>query len=159
LKPIFVLIFLCSCGYRWHYDYPEGERPTVSVPLIKEDLDASLTSQIIGTLDSSGLVKVVRNGADYRLEVDNLSFSNDQIGYRRDPQKIKGVVTTNLLASEARNTLCAQVILYKKNTDEIAYGPYYLEADSDYDYVDGDSLEDLTFRSASGSVLRSFPFL
>lgn len=158
MRHFFLLILLSSCGYRWHYDYPEGHRPTVSVPLIKGDADASLTSEIISSLDSSGVVKVARKGADYRLEVRLLSRETDQIGYRRDPQKIQGEVVTNLLASEARNTLHAKVTLYHRNTDQIAFGPYFLNADTEYDYVDGDSLQDLTFISSSGALEEVLPF-
>src|SRR5579872_2502388 len=97
---IIIALTVTSCGYRWHYDYPEGSRPTVTVPLIKDDEDASLTSEIITSLNASGVVKVVPRNGDYCLQVNILSRQNEKIGFRRDPQKIQGKVTTNLIASE-----------------------------------------------------------
>ncbi len=152
------LFALTGCGYRWHYDYPEGVRPTVSVPLIKDDEDAYLTSEIISCLDSSGVLQVVPRNADYRLVVDIVSQVHDQIGYRRDPQYIRGAVSTNLVASEGRSSVQVNVTLFHKHTDEIAFGPYLLTADSEYDYVDGDSFQDLTFVSSSGQLTEVLPF-
>jgi len=67
-------------------------------------------------------------------------------------------VKKNLLAAEGRNILEAEVTLYRKDTEEIAFGPYLLTADSEYDYVDGDSLKDLTFVSATGELIEVLPF-
>jgi len=147
-----------SCGYRWHYDYPEGTRPTVTVPLIKDDEDASLTSEIISSLNASGVLKVVPRNADYCLQVKILSREQSKIGFRRDPQKIQGKVTTNLIAAEGRTALEAEVTLYINGTDKTAFGPYLLTADAAYDYVDGDSFNDLTFVSTKGKLTEVLPF-
>ena len=152
------LLFLSACGYRWHYDYPEGIRPTFSVPFIRDDEDTSLTAEIIASLESSGLVYVVPKDADYRLEVKLVSNRYDQIGYRRDPQKINGKLKKNLLASEGRRTLEAEVTLYRGSTDKIALGPFKLSSESEYDYVDGDSLKDLTFIDKKGNLVEVLPF-
>lgn len=146
------LLLLTSCGYQWQQ---EG-RPTVSVPFIKEDEDGALTTEIISTLGSSGLFDVVSRDADYRLDVQICSSHYDQIGYRRDPQKIDGKVKKNLLAAEGRKIVDLNVTLYRGA--EVAYGPYKITAEADYDYVDGDSFKDLTFFSKTGSLVEVLPF-
>lgn len=155
---LLMLFSLTGCGYRWHYDYPEGVRPTVNVPLIYKDEDAGLTSEIISCLNSSGVIQVVPRNGDYRMDVKIVSQHHDQIGYRRDPQIIRGQVTSNLVASEERQTLEVTVTLFHRQTEEIAYGPYSLSASADYDYVDGDSYEDLTFTKPNQVRVEVLPF-
>jgi hypothetical protein len=152
-KLLCSLFFLTSCGYRWHYDYLE--RPTVAVPFIQEDEDSALTNEIISCLESSGLVQVTPNGT-YQLNVKPLYIRHEQIGYRRDPQKISGQVKKNLLASEGRTILGVEVTLIKGC--DVAFGPYVLKADSEYDFIDQDSLKDLTFIDKGGELTEVIPF-
>ncbi len=42
--------------------------------------------------------------------------------------------------------------------DEIAYGPYEITTEAEYDYVDGDSIQDLTFTNPSGQFVTVLPF-
>jgi hypothetical protein len=156
LSSLFLL--LSGCGYRWHYDYPEGTRPTLMVPFIAGDEEALLTMEIISYVDASGIVDIVPKRGDYRLEVKLLGGANSQIGYRRDPQQINGQTKKNLLASEGRRTMSVEARLYRGSTEELAFGPYSLTADADYDYVDGDSFRDLTFISSSGVLVEVLPF-
>lgn len=147
-----------GCGYRWHYDYPGHERPTLAVPFIPGDEDGSLTSEIVSRLETSGIVDVTARSGDLRLDVQISQIRSDQIGYRRDPQKIKQQIQKNLLASEQRKTLDAIATIFRKDTDEIVYGPYRISVSSDYDFVDGDSYQDLTFIDASGALVEVLPF-
>lgn len=158
LKVLVLSLFLTSCGYRWHYDYPTAAKPTFMVPFIPGDEEALFTAELISSLDASGIVEVVPRGGEYRLEVALKENVNAQIGYRRDPQKINGQIKKNLLASEGRKTLSAEFTVYRGNTKEVAFGPYFLSADGDYDYVDGDSFKDLTFVSSSGQIIEVLPF-
>lgn len=130
----------------------------MSVPFIPEDEDGSLTSEIITSLETSGVVTVVPRHADYRLQVTILSRQNDPIGYRRNPQKIGGEVKTNLLTAERRNALQVEVNVFRGGSDELVFGPYLLTADADYDFVDGDSYQDLTFTSSKGDLVEVLPF-
>ena len=147
---------LTGCGYRWEPNYPHAERPSVSVPFVTGDEDGRLTAAIIQTLGSSGLVDVVSSEGNYRLQVSILSNSVENIGYRQDPQKVDGKVRTTLLASEGRKTIAIEASLYRG--DEIAYGPYQIASDAEYDYVDGDSIRDLTFVNPAGTLVTVLPF-
>lgn len=153
-----ISLLFTSCGYRWAYNYPEGVRPTLVVPFIRDDEDGSLSAEIISRLENSGLVDVSACKGDFRLDVKILQTCSEQIGYRRDPQKIKDKIQKNLLASEQRKTLDAEVTIYRGQTEEIAYGPYQLSVFSDYDFVDGDSYQDLTFVNKDGNLVEVLPF-
>ncbi len=153
-----ILFLLTSCGYRFHYDYPEGIRPTLAVPFIVDDEDGSLTAEVISCLETSGIADVTASKGNFRLDVKIGQIRCDQIGFRRDPQKIKQKIQKNLLASEQRKTLDVVVLLYREDTDEIAYGPYAISVYSDYDFIDGDSYQDLTFIDGSQGVVEVLAF-
>lgn len=131
-------------------------RPSVTVPFVKGDEDGRLTAEIIRKLGSSGLVDVVSSEGDYRLQVSILNSSVENIGYRQDPQKIDGKVRTSLLACEGRKTMAIEAALYRG--DEISFGPYSISSDAEYDYVDGDSIRDLTFTNPAGTLVTVLPF-
>ncbi len=143
-----------SCGYRWQPDY--AYRPTVTVPFVQGDQEGRLTSEIVSALSASGLVDVLSYGGDYTLKITINGASDETIGYRRDPQKVDGKIRENLLACEGRRSLTVEASLYWG--PELAFGPYLLTADADYDYVDGDSIQDLTFINPSGALVTVLPF-
>ncbi len=153
---LLALLSLASCGYRWEPDYPHAKRPSVTVPFVEGDEDGTLTAEVIRTLASSGLVDVISFGGDYDLRVSIAGSSADNIGFREDPQKIDGKVRKSLLACEGRRTMTIQASLFQG--DEIAYGPYEITTEAEYDYVDGDSIQDLTFTNPSGQFVTVLPF-
>jgi hypothetical protein len=93
----------------------------------------------------------VRSGSgDYRMQIAIVDTQTQTVGYRRDRQKVTGEIKKNIVASEGRKSLTLEASLYEGSSEKIAYGPYTVTADADYDYIDGDSLPDLTFITASG---------
>jgi hypothetical protein len=130
----------------------------VAVSFISGDEQGILTAEIISALSEAGLARIASQNPQYRLQVSILQQNNETIGFRRDKQKVHGGVKKNLLASEGRRNLAAEVTFYRADTDEIAWGPYQLKADADYDYVDGDSIQDLTFFTPSGVRVPVLPF-
>jgi hypothetical protein len=123
---------------------------------VKGDDDGSLTSAIIRAFSSTGLVDVVSCGGDYELEVKILALADENIGFRTDPQKVDGKVRRNLLACEARTAMTVEAGLYDHG--KIVYGPYVITTDAEYDFVDGDSVRDLTFTDQRGKFLTVLPF-
>ena len=158
LASFSLLLLIAGCGYRWQPDYPQNERPTVFVPLISGDEDGNLTSEIIRSLSSSGLVTVSRKRGDYRLHVAIQSGEAKTIGFRRDIELISGKPKKNLIATEARKNLIIEATLFKGHTDQIAYGPYLIEADADFDYVIGDAIQDLAFSTPTDPLVVVLPF-
>ena len=152
------LLFATGCGYQWHSEYSAAPRPVVVVPYIPGDESGLLTTEIISCLQTSGLAKVSATHGDFRLGLKILGERKDQIGYRRDPQKIKNEIQKNLLAAELRKTIDVEVTLFHGNTEEIAFGPYLISSWYDYDFVDGDSYQDLTFPGPLGVPVEVLPF-
>lgn len=134
----------------------KGGLPAVSVPFIEGDLDGGLTAAIISAISSSGVAKVQAYGGEYVLQISILSEETDKIGFRIDPQKVDGKVRKNLLASEARRTMTLDVSFCSK--EGRVKGPYRITADVDYDYVDGDSIQDLTFTAPGRGLVTVLPF-
>ena len=90
------------------------------------------------------------------LNIKIVGTADEMIGFRINAQKIKGEIKNNLLPTEGRKTVTIEMSLCRAG--EIVYGPYLLCASSDYDYVDGDSLEDLTFTNTAGEQVTVLPF-
>jgi hypothetical protein len=149
-----ILLFFSSCGYRWNQDPPV----TVVVPYIVGDDDGTLTSHVIRSITALGSAKVLKEGADYLLKISIAEDKNDTVGYRRDKQKVHGEISKNIVSCEGRRTITVNVVLYDGCSDTIAAGPYLITADSDYDYVDGDSIQDLAFTNANGVFTPVLPF-
>jgi hypothetical protein len=158
LYSLFFLSVLTGCGYRFSPDFPEGHRPTLVVPYATGDDDGIFTSELIRTLTSSGIANVQRAHGDFLLQIKLVNGPNQTVGYRRDKQKVSGEIRKNIVACEGRRSLSAEVTLFEGSSDKIAAGPYTISADADYDYVDGDSIQDLTFINTSGIPTTVLPF-
>ncbi|HSX13217.1 MAG TPA: LPS assembly lipoprotein LptE [Chlamydiales bacterium] len=150
-----ILLYLSSCGYRWNQ---ESSTPTVVVPYIVGDDDGTLTAQVIRTLTATGSAKVLKENADYLLKICISQDQNETVGYRRDKQKVNGKISKNIVSCEGRRTLSVNALLYEGLTDTIVAGPFIISADSDYDYVDGDSIQDLAFLNSDHVFTKVLPF-
>lgn len=148
------LLFFSSCGYHWN----QASVVTVSVPYVVGDDDGTLTSHVIRSITALGSAKVVREGADYLLKINIAEDQNETVGYRRDKQKVGGKISKNIVSCEGRRTIKVNAVLYEGGSDTIAAGPYLITADSDYDYVDGDSIQDLAFTNSDGIFTPVLPF-
>ena len=154
LAAAFLLIFLGGCGYRWA---EHGGQRTISVPYIVGDSDGAFTAELIHQCCRSANLSVDSDGR-YRLEVKIVQDSAESLGFRRDPQKINGKIRKHLTQNEERRTILVDVSLIDRHDQQSVFGPLRLSADVDYDYVDGDSLEDLQFQNAAGERMIVLPF-
>ena len=150
-----LLCLLRSRSYEWQCG--DHFLRTVSVPFVTGDEDGSFTAALIHALSRSG-VSVVSSEANRRLEAKILAAASESVGYRIDPQKIKGKIEKNIVANEARRHLSVEVALYSSSSAEPLWGPYVISADADFDYVDGDSYQQLTFTNKSGEQVVVLPF-
>ncbi len=149
MLAISVCFFACmsGCGYEWR---GADAVQTISIPYVCNDEDGSLTAELIRTFVSESYFRVIRSGAKYRLEASIVHRQNDEIGYQTNPQKIKGKIHKNLVDDQARKTIAVDVTLFDEESKIAMFGPCRIEADEVYDYVDGDSLQDLAFQDSKG---------
>lgn len=147
-----VLLLLGSCGYSWK----GGDVPTIAIPFAQHDEDGSFTAHMIAAISQSGKARIGSADADFRLVLSIENSSNEIIGFRKDQQQVDGKVNRNMVACEGRKTIAAQVSLFKGS--DCVLGPLTLTADGDYDYVDGDSVQDLAFFLPDGTRQIVLPF-
>jgi hypothetical protein len=143
-----------GCGYHWTNH--DGQK-VISIPYIIGDSDGIFTAELIHQCCRSTNLSVASNSR-YRLEVKIVQDSVDPLGYRRDPQKIDGKIRKHLTQNEERQTVLVDVSLLDQQNHQPILGPLRLSADVDYDYVDGDSLQDLQFQNVAGDRLIVLPF-
>lgn len=147
---LFCLLLVCGCGY--HFDGGETERGTVtiSVPYIKGDLEGQLNAQLVRALSSSGHFDCVQNGGELILEASIAGDGDERIGFRFDRNPQSGELRDNIIGTENRRTIIAVVTLIDTSTHTAVLGPQTVKADADYDYVDSNSIRDLTFITDRG---------
>jgi len=140
-----LIVSLASCGY--HTAQPE-DKTTISIPYVKGDEQGELTAEIIRELDQSGLYEFVRDGGELLLSVNLVGDKNDIIGWKYNRSEKKGKKEDNLMATENRRILCAEITL--KQGDKVVLGPVKVSSSTDYDYIDVNSLKELTFINPHG---------
>lgn len=134
-----------SCGYR--VAGPE-ERKTISIPYAEGDQRGELTAELIWQLEQTGLYQFVRGGSDLVLKVAVKGDQKETIGYSYDRHAITGKIEQNLMSTENRKNLTAQVTLLEG--DKVVLGPLEITGVGEYDFVDVNSLRALSFINEQG---------
>ncbi len=139
-----------GCGYRFEGSEQDGNAVTISVPYVNGDIEGQLNSELVKALSSSGRFDCVQNGGQYILEVSIIADSDDSIGYRYDRNPTSGKLRKNIVGTENRRTISAEMRLVDSYTRDILVGPQIVKGYSEYDYVDSNSIRDLTFINTHG---------
>ncbi len=148
MKWLIALFVLCGCSY--HFQGEEEEVRTISVPYIQGDSEGRLARDLVRGLSGSGRFECVQTGGEWILEVALVGNSDDRIGYRYDRDATTGKRRTNIIGTENRHTIVAEVKLIDAYTQEVILGPHIVKGLSEYDYVDSNSIRDLTFLNPGG---------
>ncbi|NGX28896.1 MAG: LPS-assembly lipoprotein LptE [Candidatus Anoxychlamydiales bacterium] len=148
-SSIVLLIFLLtSCGYHLGRSQ-NAENISVSVPYISDDFSGIFTNEIIKQVSNSSSLSYNYSNADYFLDIKIIENSTRQIGYKYDRNN-QNARQKNLRSTEGRQQVTALVELIEKRTNVTKFGPYKIKASSEFDYVDQDSLNDLSFVNPIG---------
>ena len=150
MKSFFLSLcfLLTSCGYlagKGDISSPIS----MNVPYVKGDKDGMLTAELICNVSSTGCFSYEKTSHRI-LRVDITDLGNEQIGYRRDRHR-DGSIKKNVKATEGREKIAVNVSIYDENKGEVIWGPFSFQSDVDYDYVDQDSLQDLSFIDSGGN--------
>ncbi len=142
--------FLCVCLLAGCSYKPYSEDPVaLYVPYVTGDSRGQFTDRLIRTLSTAGHFMITsKDLAELTLYASIISNEQHPIGYMRHRQDTTGRVKNNLIATESRRSLSVEITL--KRGEEVVFGPAQIKASTEYDYVDSDSLYDLTFINAQG---------
>ena len=143
------LILFAGCGY--HFPHKD-EKVSISIPYVKGDEEGELTKELIKQISASTPYEYVREGGDLILKTVIIGSGSEQTGFRYDRKGISGKLERNLVVSENRRLITAEVTLIDGSTHEILYGPVHVTGSEDYDYSDVNSLPSLSFVSPSGKI-------
>lgn len=152
-----IFLLLPSCGYRFEGPHQAQEVTTLSIPYVVGDANGIVTDELTKAIASSGAYRYCYTGGRLELRVSLVNNSSEQIGwkYQRQPD---GSLKKELIPTEGRRHLSADVTLVDGVTDEILYGPVTIHASTDYDYYEPDSIQDLSFIDLAGVRQTSVKF-
>lgn len=161
MVPAFFLTFfllLAGCGYRFAGSEEDHAQVSISVPYIKGDGEGQLNSELVKALTASGLFDYVQNGGELTLHAAIITDADDRIGFRFDRDPTTGDLRDNIIGTENRRTMTIEVRLTDSRTEEVLVGPKVVTVRADYDYVDSNSIRDLTFKSTHEIPERTLDF-
>ncbi|NGX37814.1 MAG: hypothetical protein K1000chlam2_00977 [Chlamydiae bacterium] len=138
---LLLLLALCACGY--HFD--GGEKIAVSVPYVIGDQEGELTDSLIWALSRTANFRYTQDEGDWILKAKVVDTFNDRIGYRYDRDPKTGDIRKNVMGTENRKSITVEVSVVNGTTGKLILGPQKVKADADYDYVDPNSLRDVSF--------------
>lgn len=154
LVPLFF-----ACGYRFQDSIAQQEEvQTITVPYVKGDIEGGLTAALIRAITSSGAFICCQEGGELILDVSLVEQNLERIGYRYLREHPSGKRQNNLVGTENRLNVAAQVTLTRPATEEVVLGPVIVRADVDFDYVDPSSIRDLAFINSKGKPQTSIQF-
>jgi hypothetical protein len=142
-----LLLVLPSCGYQ---AISSQDRPTISIPYVRGDEEGCLTSAVISEVNRAGLYHYVSTGGELELKIALVGNHEEVIGYRYDRTEKKGRLEQNLLATENRRHVAAEVTLYRAAEDQPILGPIVVTASAEFDYVDASTVRELAFITPGG---------
>lgn len=158
MRLLAALLLLSGCGYHFEGDGDQGGLTSIFIPYIKGEGEGQLSSELAQALSSSGMFDYVQNGGELILQVAIIADGDDRIGFRFDRDPTSGKLRDNIVGTENRRSMSAQVTLINAHTQETILGPEVVNAVADYDYVDSNSICDLTFTTPHGKPQKVLDF-
>ncbi len=142
-------LILTGCNY--HLGVGDNNSfPTLSVDYVEGDFEGCFTEELVKQITTYGSFRYAYVNSDIALRAKITDISNNQIGYKRDVGN-DGKLKEYLMPTEGRQSITVKVSLVSQSSGEVLWGPNTITADVDYDYVNQDSLNDLSFFNNSNN--------
>jgi hypothetical protein len=155
LKLLLIALSFTSCGY---HTAVSDNKTTISIPYVEGDAQGQFTAELIRQLTNSDIYEFVKKDGDLDLKVTIVGDKSDIIGFQYDLSHKKGKIERNLMAEENRRTLTAQVTLTDTSTEKVVMGPVNISTSTDFDYIDVNSLKEVSFINAHGNREKTISF-
>ncbi|CRX37828.1 hypothetical protein [Estrella lausannensis] len=121
-----------SCGYQMGTGETVSPYKTLQIPLVKGDIDGSLTQEVVKELAQRGCAISQTSSCGLILHINLLEIRDEDIGFRYDRNK-KGELTHSIVPVETRVFAKAEVSLEDGRQGCTLLGPVRIEAWHDYD--------------------------
>jgi hypothetical protein len=142
---LLALICLMGCGgYQFSGEEQRG-MATLTIPYIKGDGEGVLNNELVRALSEDGVFEYSQNGGALILDARIIDDGEERIGYRYDRNPTTGSLRDNIVGTENRRSMAVEIQLIDAYTNEVVLGPEVIRASAEYDYVDQNSIRDLTF--------------
>ncbi|MDN3507513.1 MAG: LPS assembly lipoprotein LptE [Simkaniaceae bacterium] len=152
LKKKLLLLFLLSlfagCGYQIK-TAPNAAYRTVSVPYFEGDGDGRITAQVIQSLATETPYRYISGKGDLTLSGKVILNDVGQIGYKYD-RTPAGALENRLVPDEGRSIVTVEFTL--SSGDEIILGPITVTGTGNFDFVNPDTINDLSFVDTTGAT-------
>jgi len=149
-----LLLSSTSCGYR----LATAENSTITIPYIKGDIDGKLTTALAYTVSAETPLRYRVENGRYQLIGEITSTHYEKIGFQYDRNETTGKREDRLNQTEERRVAELRIELIDTQTGENLLGPETLSMYSDYDYVDSDSIRDISLSSPAGRPISVLQF-
>ncbi|HEX2580192.1 MAG TPA: LPS assembly lipoprotein LptE [Rhabdochlamydiaceae bacterium] len=149
------LLVFSSCGY---HTVSSDDKTTISIPYVEGDAQGQLTSELIRQVTNSNLYRFVKSDGEVCLRVAIVNDKSDIVGFQYDLTSKKGKIERNLMPEENRRTITAQVTLTDALTQEVIVGPVNVKVSTDYDYIDVNSLKEVSFVDEQGKRQKTITY-
>ena len=136
-----LLLALTACGYR----FDGGDKIAVSVPYVVGDQEGQLTNSLIWAIARTPAFRYTQGEGDWTLKAKVVDTTNDRIGFQYDRNPKTGDLRSNVVGHENRKSVTVEVRVINSTTGKLILGPQKVKAEADYDYIDPNSLQDVSF--------------
>lgn len=150
-------LLLAGCGYHIGEQRECLRESSLSIPYVEQDIDGQLTDELVKAFSASGVFTYRPSCGALELSVKIFEQDNKCLGWRYN-RNAEGKRNKDLICTEGRRHIAAEVTLIDTLNDEILVGPTVVQADLDFDYYEPDSLQDLSFINAAGKRQTSIKF-
>lgn len=148
-----------SCGY---HTASSEDKTTISIPYVEGDAEGQFTAELIRQITNSDLYTFVKKDGDLCLKVSIVGDRSDVVGFQYDQKTKKNgkkiQIERNLMPLENRRTMTAQITLTDTSTEEVVVGPVKISASTDFDYIDVNSLDTVSFINEHGKREKTISF-
>lgn len=110
----------------------EANQMTVRIPYAQGDASGELTSRVVEAVNAQPGFRVDESGR-YILSVKLLDSSEEKIGFRYDPRKLRHG-QKDLILNETRAKALAEISLIDTTTSTKICGPAYILGNIEYDH-------------------------